>query len=56
MRAVFDGRAPRSGVLSSGVLSCVESRPFVGVSGDEMFISGVRVARHSSCTPERLRS
>jgi hypothetical protein len=39
------GRAPRSAVLGSAV-----SRSFVLMSGDEK-----RVARHHSCTPERLR-
>ena len=42
----FDGRAPRSAVMSSAM-----SRSFVAIPDDEK-----RVAQNRSCTPERLRS
>ncbi len=43
---VLDGRAPRSGVLSSA-----QSRSFVAMPIDEKHVGVPR-----SCTPERLRS
>ena len=43
---LFNGRAPRSMVLSSAL-----SRSFVSIPGDEK-----RVAPESLLTPERLRS
>ncbi len=42
----FDGRAPRSAVLSSAM-----SRSFVTIPNDEK-----RAVQNRSCTPERLRS
>ena len=45
-RTVFDGRTPRSAVMSSAM-----SRSFVAIPHDEK-----RVARNHSCTLERLRS
>jgi hypothetical protein len=52
MTAVLNGRAPRSGVLSSA-----PSRSFVAIVDDtaQPRMSG-HVAHNRSCTPERLRS
>jgi hypothetical protein len=49
---VFDGRAPRSAVLSSA-----RSRSFVAIPYDTaLHRSSGHVVRNHSCTPARLRS